>query len=137
MSSADDVMAIHRICALYSHVMDERDWAHLTDVYAPDGVLDLSPIGLGEIAGVQAIAAFLGNDKPLSISSTNFVTDLEPGGDRATGRCKWTSIRADGTIAAGCYRDEYVRTQAGWRIARRAPVRLAQVTAEPVEPGSQ
>jgi hypothetical protein len=123
-----DLAAIQRVVALYSHVIDDRAWSDLDQVYSEDATLDLSAVGAGEHVGPDAIAAFLQSQPRMAAAllTTNVVIDVNEGDDSASGRARFLSIRTDGTLAAGTYLDQYVRTAQGWRIARRAARRLAQ-----------
>jgi hypothetical protein len=123
-----DVSAIQRVVALYSHVIDDRAWSDLDQVYADDAVLDLSAVGAGEHRGPAAIGAFLQSQPRMAAAllTTNVVIDVTEGENTGSGRARFLSIRTDGTLAAGTYLDDYVRTQHGWRIARRAARRLVE-----------
>jgi hypothetical protein len=122
-----DLTDIQRVVALYSHVVDDRAWPDLDQVYSDNATLDLSAVGAGEHVGPAAIATFLQSQPrmPAALLTTNVVIDVTEGDDTASGRARFLSIRSDGTLAAGTYLDQYVRTAEGWRIARRAAKRLA------------
>lgn len=46
---------IHELIALHGHVVDDRDWGRLDEVFADDVVFDVADYGYGTLYGLQAM----------------------------------------------------------------------------------
>ncbi len=124
MSELQDRQDVSDLLIRYATGIDRRDWDLLRTVFTPDCHLDYGEIGVWD--GVEAVTEFMDVAHAaagyLMHRISNIVIDLH--GDRATTRCyvdAWI-MAADnnsGVNARGFYDDEIVRTDAGWRIARR------------------
>lgn len=124
MSELQDRQNISDLLIRYASGIDRRDWDLFRTVFTPDCHLDYGEIGVWD--GVEAVTEFMDVAHAaagyLMHRISNIVIDLH--GDRATTRCyvdAWI-MAADnnsGVNARGFYDDEIVRTDAGWRIARR------------------
>jgi 3-phenylpropionate/cinnamic acid dioxygenase small subunit len=115
-----DVVAIHQLYGLYGHVMDDRDWDRLSDLFSEDCVFDATALGIPLMKGHDAIAAATESSPaaPLAHHVTNvYVADID--GDIATVRAKALGTYAHGRAFSGDYEDTLVRTPAGWRIRSR------------------
>jgi hypothetical protein len=118
MSRFDDYNQIHQAAALYGHVIDGRRWDRLGEVYAEDSVYDSARAG--ELVGLERIKEYLStSNQPLIHTGSNLYIELEEGADEATAFSKYIVIR-ETAIEAGDYTDSWVRTERGWRIAKRA-----------------
>jgi len=117
---AKDLIDIQMMLGLYGHILDERDWDALDQVFTEDIVFDASDSGLGVMHGIAAIVGvwkepFDGH--PLGHYMTNAViAEDEDGTVRA--RSKHLGTRP-GTITLMTYADVVRRTPAGWRLAER------------------
>jgi hypothetical protein len=111
-----DLVEIHELCSRYmmhAAQFDQSDWWH--DVFTPDG--EYSAFGakytLDRLPALLAAAPrgqFIGN-----------MPVVEFHGDRATGVQHYVFIdQKTHELRLAWYRDEYVRTPAGWRIHKRA-----------------
>jgi hypothetical protein len=128
LQEISDRLEIQDLLVAYSHAIDTRRWAALDDVFTADAVIDYTEMGgpRGDLAGTKA---FL--DRALAGFSAfqHLVAPclLTIDGDTARGRtaCHNPMVLrdADGretVLVAGLwYRDEFVRTRAGWRIRER------------------
>ena len=47
MLDVADTLAIHQLLALYGHLIDERQWSRLDEVFTDDLVFDATDFGLG------------------------------------------------------------------------------------------
>lgn len=113
---------------------DERDFAAFAALFAPDGVFVRANQPDEPLVGREAILAAL-NARPADRLTRHLCTNVEidaVDADHAVGRCylylfsasTTTPDQAGGRPAdpiqrMGEYRDQYVRTGEGWRIARR------------------
>jgi 3-phenylpropionate/cinnamic acid dioxygenase small subunit len=124
MSELQDRQDVSDLLIRYATGIDRRDWDLFRTVFTPDCQLDYGEIGVWD--GVEAVTEFMDVAHAaagyLMHRISNIVIDLQ--GDRAATRCyvdAWI-MAADnnsGVNARGFYDDEIVRTDAGWRIARR------------------
>ena len=127
--AATDRIAINQLVARYSYAMDDAsdDGDMLARLFLPDGVL-ITPEAT--VSGHAGLAAFVRERRGPTWTAT-LVTNivLEGGGDRANGRVYVLEVRGDdaagpGTLSmGGLFLDQYVKTSAGWRFARREFIR--------------
>lgn len=119
-----DRVALADLVATYAEAVDRRDFARLTDVFVPDCVLDT---GTARREGIDAVVAAMDGLRRYTATSHMVGQQLIEGGpDEATGvvRCTAHHLRDHGDrrtdrVMHIRYHDDYVRTAAGWRIARR------------------
>jgi hypothetical protein len=122
--------ACERLALDYARLADFGPAAHIADLFAEDGVCDISA---GRLVGREAIREFFERrDRTPGIVSrhvcTNITIDMTDS-DHAAGTVYLTFYRVDhdGDGPAplpqpsylGHYRDEFIRTDAGWRILSR------------------
>ncbi|MFJ9951289.1 nuclear transport factor 2 family protein [Kitasatospora sp. NPDC091207] len=120
--SPSDAEQIRQLLARFSHAFDNADTKALGEVFAADGVLELARTG-AVFSGLEDIRVFsrdLGNRSPDQHTLDSVLT-AEPDGT-VRGRSRYLAIQSDGTVNNGDYFDVYVRTEDGWRIARRRSV---------------
>lgn len=107
----------------YLRCLDEKDWHGLHQVLHPDAGLDHPQIGshVGACAVVEAVRARIGVRVTIH-HGHNEEIELT-GRDTAVGRWALHSVSFDprhgpgaATIGYGTYRDEFRRTENGWRI---------------------
>jgi 3-phenylpropionate/cinnamic acid dioxygenase small subunit len=121
-----DKQEITEICYRYAMSIDSRDWTGLSNCFALDAVAHYE--GLPDCHDYQAIEdTCRGALTPLTASQHligNVVATVH--GDTADCVCyfqaqhvKQGTEGGDNLIIAGRYRDEFVRTGSGWRIAVR------------------
>jgi hypothetical protein len=121
-----DEIAIQQTLNTYTEGASRRDWDQLLSTFAPGGVWEIpglkarydNPAAMRQVmtAFVEQMAYFVQINSPAVISVQ---------GDKATARCM---IRECGKFAGrdealeilGRYDDELVRTDKGWKFARRA-----------------
>lgn len=123
-----DKFEIQELLTAYAHSIDGRMFDALDAIFTPDAEIDYSATG-GLKGGLWDIKLFLQSTLPLFKASQHFVTNplIRLSGDRATCRSlllnPMTIAREEGvhTLFIGAwYVDDLLRTEAGWRIARRA-----------------
>jgi len=132
-------LALHRLAQDYCIAADHRDTRLWASVWTDDAVWEVRPdsafAGIAEITGaVQTQWATF----PLMLHATaNHTVDQH--GDTATGRADVTAFvqLPDGrwVLGGATYVDDYRRTPAGWRIARRQVARPFDLAALPPSPG--
>ncbi len=118
---AEDRQAIGEILSLHGHLFDGGHLDRLGEIFTPDVVYDMSAVGVGTFAGIEAIrnaALQLGPGNPIAHHVTNVVIGGEEDGP-ATALSKGLMLRADGTLASVTHRDTLRRHEGGWRISRR------------------
>jgi 3-phenylpropionate/cinnamic acid dioxygenase small subunit len=115
-----DVVAIQQLYARYGHVMDDRDWEKLPEIFTHDCVFDATALGVSLMEGFEAIADSTENSPmaPLAHHVTNvYVESVD--GEHARVRAKALGIYSKGRAFSGDYDDTLVRTADGWRIRHR------------------
>src|SRR6516225_9279744 len=92
-----DVVAIQQLYALYGHVMDDRDWERLPEVFTEDCVFDATALGVPLMEGLAAVAATTetSDATPLAHHVTNVFVD-GTSGDVARVRAKAIGIYTKG-----------------------------------------
>ena len=117
---AADLASIQQLYGLYGHVMDDRDWSRLGDVFTADCVFDATALGVPLMDSWEAIIESTETNPatPLAHHATNVYVERVDG-DTAEVRAKALGIYSKGRAFSGEYHDTLVRTAAGWRIRHR------------------
>ena len=128
LQQISDRLEINDLLVRYTRAIDQKDWELLDTVFTPDAEVDYVASG-GIKERYPEVRAWLAKVLALFPVTVHYVTNSEVTleGDRAAAR---TAVynpmflgNADGSFhhfAVGAYYvDELVRTEAGWRIARR------------------
>lgn len=120
-----DRMEIQDLMVEYCYAVDHRNWDALDSVFTPDAVIDYSEM-VGFKGNLAETKAFLAEGLSMLSSTQHIITTskIKIDGDHAHGRTICTNpmvIAENGhTMMVGLwYRDEFVRTPQGWRIASR------------------
>jgi hypothetical protein len=112
--------AIRDLLARYTYSGDRGQVDDLAACFSPTGLLQYPG---HEACGPQAIAAALrsGTRNPALSFVRHHITNplIEVSGDTATARSYFTVHADAGPDHSGTYDDELVRTDGGWRFARR------------------
>lgn len=128
-----DERAIYRQLCRFAEAMDQREWAWIDEVMLEDAQGDY---GIGRRFSRAAIVAemrsFLDDCGPTQHLLANVIIDVD--GDSATSSAYVADMhvgRGDRSHLTfrtlGSYRDRWVRTDAGWRIAERVKFNNAHV----------
>ena len=119
------VLAIHQLIALYGHVIDDREWDRLDELFTADVVFDTTAFEAGTVT--ESLAAlredWMRPDKrhPMAHHATNIVvTTLEE--DQAQVVSKGIGVGRKGRVGSVTYRDIMRKGTDGWRIAQRVAV---------------
>jgi 3-phenylpropionate/cinnamic acid dioxygenase small subunit len=134
MSERDDRQDIAELLLRYATGIDRRDWPLFRTVFTDDCELDYGVIGAWQ--GVDAVTDFMEQVHALAGHTMHRLSNLAItlDGDKAAARTYIDGLimaadNTSGVNAIGFYDDEIVRTEDGWRIARRryTQVRLTTV----------
>ena len=128
IQAIEDKLAIQELLHRYATMVDERRWALMDEVFAADATLDYRSTG-GEAGPYRETLEWLDRAlKPWPLN-LHFITNIciELSGDTARSRCYFHAPmgRAESETEqlvitnAGYYDDDLVRTEQGWRIAKR------------------
>lgn len=119
--AAVDALEIHDVLARYAHCVDNRDWEQLSRIFTPDVRFG----GPGNYT--RSREDIPGRIEQVSPYHPHYTTDTvihrlpvdSEGRKRARSWSKYFIVRHDRSLASGDYLDEWVRTDAGWRILQR------------------
>lgn len=120
--STDDIVEIQQLAAAYCHHMDDGDGEAVAALFVDDGVLEI--VDLVVSTGHEEIAANSSIFPQVMPGGRHIVQNMwvEGDGDAASLRAYLSNVAAGDTpraVQTGRYRDEVVRTEAGWRFSRR------------------
>jgi 3-phenylpropionate/cinnamic acid dioxygenase small subunit len=129
LQEISDRIEINDLLIRYTRSIDDKDWELLDSVYTPDADIDYTASG-GVAGKYPEIREWLAKALAIFPKTVHFIgnSEIELDGDRATGRTfvyNPMAIPKEGgeidmfTVAA-YYIDELIRTDAGWRIAKRS-----------------
>jgi len=121
MPDPSDSLAIHQLLSLYGHVIDEREWQRVDELFTATALYDMSAFGLGVVRGASAIRELWsrpGATHPLAHHATNIVITEDPDGTVRV-LSKGIGLGANGRVGSVVYRDIVERTPAGWRFTSR------------------
>ena len=129
-----DRAEIHDVIVRYGWAIDTKDWTLLDSCFTEDAEVDYSSNPGGKVGPYREVRGWL--EKVLSaFPVTQHLManiDVRLDGDRATCRTMVTNPQGAATRTAGLhfffvggrYDDELVRTDAGWKIAKRVEATL-------------
>ena len=121
MLDTKDMLAIHELLALYGHIIDERAWERVGELFTEHCVYDMREFGLGVVRGAAAIGALWSGPRaahPLAHHATNIVVSEDAEGTVRV-LSKGLGVGANSRVGSVVYRDVVERTPAGWRFAAR------------------
>ena len=131
LQEISDRLEIQELLVRYSHCIDTRDFDGLDEVFTPDAFIDYTALG-GAKGNLKETKDFLKKSMALfkSFQHMSANTMLELHGDRAHSRTICHNpmvLERDGKehvfVCGLWYVDDLVRTERGWRIARRVEER--------------
>ena len=124
MTERSDIQDISDVLVRYATGIDSRDWSLFRTVFTDDCQLDYGEIGTWQ--GVDEVTDFMVAAHAKAGHTMHRITNqaVAVDGDSATARAYVDALimaqdNKSGVNAAGYYDDEFVRTDAGWRLARR------------------
>ena len=121
MPDVGDILAIHQLLALYGHIIDEREWQRVAELFTANAVYDMSEFGLGVVHGAGAIRQLWSRSDathPLAHHATNIVVSEDSDGIVRV-ISKGLGVGPNGRVGSVVYHDVVERTPAGWRFAAR------------------
>jgi hypothetical protein len=118
-----DRLALHELLHLYGHLVDDRAWDALDQVFTADVVYDARDFGMPVTRSLADLVAEWTSDEgmrrhPLAHHATNIVVSEGAEGTVRV-RSKGIGVGAGGRVGSVTYDDVAVRTPAGWRLASR------------------
>lgn len=132
LQQISDRLEIEDLVYRYAEAIDQQRFDELDTVFTANAFVDYSMMG-GEKGSYPEVKAFLRTALPALVDYYHMVGNIRIrlDGDRATGRVMCFNPmgvpRPDGgphMVFLGLfYLDEYLRTDAGWRISRRVEER--------------
>jgi len=134
VSEREDRQDISEVLLRYATGIDRRDWPLFRTVFTDDCQLDYGEVGSWK--GVNAITEFMQQAHAMAGHTMHRLTNqvITVDGDTAQSRTYVDALIMvgegnSGVNAAGFYDDELIRTENGWRVARRE---FVQVRVAPV-----
>jgi SnoaL-like domain len=118
---AGDILAIQQLLALYGHIIDEREWDRVGELFTAGALYDMSEFGVGTVRGAAAIQTLWSRPDavhPLAHHATNIVVSEDPDGTVRV-LSKGLGVGPNGRVGSVVYRDVVERTPAGWRFRER------------------
>lgn len=118
MLTPGDHIEIREVLADYGHVVDDHDWDRAEDVFTPDVVFD-SNNGEMVLNGISDIVAtFKGRNMYAHVTTNTTLRENDDG--TVSAHSKFIGFPNEGQPVTGDYRDQLVRTPAGWRLKHRS-----------------
>jgi len=124
-----DRFELQDLCYRYAQLIDDRAFGQLGSVFTQDAHIDYSAMG-GAVGNLPDTIAFLTDAMTIFSNFQHLNSNLQFSvtGDRATGRVMCFNpmeLELEGgemhSFMLGLwYNDEYIRTEQGWRIAKRS-----------------
>jgi hypothetical protein len=125
MLDPGDILAIQQLLALYGHIIDEREWSRVDELFTATSVYDMSQFGLIVVHGAAAIRELWSSPDamhPLAHHATNIVVSEDADGTVRV-ISKGLGLGGNGRIGSVVYRDVVERTPSGWRFGSRTAQR--------------
>ena len=119
-----DRLAIHEMLGLYGHLIDQRRWSELDQVFTVDAVFDATSFGQDVTHSLAELLAHWTADlsiHPLAHHVTNIVITEDADGTVRV-LSKAIGVGRKGRVGSATYDDVVVRTPDGWRLAHRTAV---------------
>lgn len=119
-----DRLAIQELLGLYGHLIDQRRWAELAQVFTGDAVFDATSFGQAITYSLADLLEAWTSDlsvHPLAHHVTNIVVTEDPDGTVRV-LSKAIGVGRRGKVGSATYHDVVVRTPAGWRLKHRIAV---------------
>ncbi|HEX4658404.1 MAG TPA: nuclear transport factor 2 family protein [Streptosporangiaceae bacterium] len=122
--TVEDRLAIYELLSLYGHLIDQRRWADLAQVFTEDVVFDASSFGDPVTTSARELIQRWSSDlwmHPLAHHVTNIVI-TEDSDAVVRVQSKAIGVGRKGRVGSATYDDVVVRTPEGWRLSKRIAV---------------
>ena len=118
--NVSDRLAIHELLALYGHIIDDRQFQRLSEIFTNDAVFDLSLYGGTSYVGLDAIIKLMEdtNEHPLAHHASNIVISIE--NEVVSVISKGIGVGYKGRVGSVVYRDVLEKVDSGWLIKHRS-----------------
>jgi hypothetical protein len=118
-----DRLALHELLHLYGHLVDDRSWEALDQVFTVDVVYDASDFGMPVTRSLAELVTEWTSEEglrrhPLAHHATNIVVSEDADGTVRL-RSKGIGVGPAGRVGSVVYDDVAARTDAGWRLTSR------------------
>jgi len=140
LQQVSDRFEIEDMLVEYCHIIDTQDFDRLDDIFSEDAWIDYTAMG-GVTGNREQIKTFLKQALPAFRNTQHMIANyqIKLDVDRATGRIMCFNPMEFNLPDQGnpvfflgfWYVDEYVKTSAGWRIARRVEEKSYAFNAPP------
>jgi len=117
--SLEDRLNIHELLALYGHIIDDRQFSRLGEIFTVDAIFDLSGYGGPRYSGLEEIEDLMvqSTEHPLAHHATNIVISADEADVGAIS--KGLGVGHRGKVGSVVYRDTLVQVNDKWRISQR------------------
>lgn len=125
MASTQDQIDLRRLVDLYGFTIDTQQWSLFDQIFTEDVLAEFPGFTWNDLASFkQDFATFHIIFDVTRHSMSNFICSVDHGRATSVTYGHWFVQRTgteggDSLTSFGWYDDDYVRTAAGWRIARR------------------
>lgn len=120
--TVEDRLRIGELLARYAHVVDNKDWTALRELFTNDAIVDLTSYGVSSRVGIEDVMDFYIHAKhPLQHYGESIEIWREEPPTRV--RSKWLVVYPGGRLSGGDYIDQVRKERDQWRLASRAVIR--------------
>ncbi len=111
---------IHELLALYGHLIDDREFWRLNEIFTVDAEFDLRLYGGTSYSGLDAIIKMMqeSDEHPLAHHTSNIVISIDS--EIVSVKSKGIGVGYKGRVGSVVYRDVLINTDSGWRIQQRS-----------------
>lgn len=126
-----DRIEVHELIALYGHIIDDRQFSRLGEIFTTDSIFDLTEYDGTKYNGLDEIMSLMtdSDEHPLAHHASNIVVSVA--GNIVSAISKGIGVGHQGRVGSVVYRDKLTHAVDGWRITER---RVALRSLEHVPP---
>ncbi len=121
MLSIEDKLAIHDLISLYGHIIDQRQFSRIHELFTEDAIYDVTDFDGGIVIGPAGIEQLWLESKshPLAHHATNVIVSEDAAGDVSVISKGIGVQRPDGRTGSTTYHDIVEKRPEGWRMTKR------------------
>ena len=135
MLDTADQLAIHRLIALYGHIVDERQYSRVGELFTDSIRYDMTDFGAGVLVGPRAVVDYWSlpsTRHPLVHLTTNVVIGVDPDGTVRVAS-KGVGIGYGGKAGSVTYLDMVEKIDGRWLMSERVctlrdPSRIPEIS---------